>query len=74
MNIENWVFFDEPVILPITTKNLYTAYKMDRPPPDLIDEKMKVRLGQYILDPAKNFDYSSYQEKNIIMYLSISPK
>ncbi len=74
MKIENWVTFPKPVILPITSQELYSAYNMNLPPLDLIDEKMQIRLGKYLLSKDEKFDYAHYQQKYVIMYVSISPK
>ncbi len=72
--IENWEIFPEQVEIPIITCNLYEAYNLIPPDENLIDNKMKIRLGAYILKDPNRFDFNEFRQKNIIMYLSISPK
>ncbi len=72
--IENWEIFPEKVEIPIITCNLYRAYNLIPPDENLIDNKMKIRLGAYILKNPSIFDFNEFRLKNIIMYLSISPK
>lgn len=74
VKIENWEIFPEKVEIPIITCNLYIAYNLTPPKENLIDDKMKIRLGAYILKDPINFDFKEFKQKNIIMYLSISPK
>ena len=74
VKIENWEIFPEKVEIPITTCNLYVAYNLTPPEENLIDDKMKIRLGAYILKDPKSFNFNEFRQKNIIMYLSISPK
>jgi len=74
VKIENWEIFPEKVEIPINTCNLYKAYNLTPPDENLIDDKMKIRLGAYILKDPKLFNFNEFREKNIIMYLSISPK
>ncbi|MHA1563311.1 MAG: RuBisCO large subunit C-terminal-like domain-containing protein, partial [Promethearchaeota archaeon] len=52
----------------------YEAYNLTPPDENLIDDKMKIRLGAYILKDLKTFNFKEFKQKNIIMYLSISPK
>ena len=73
VNIENWVVWPEAVELPITTQNLYTAYGLQLPDKSLIDEKMRVRLGMYLLQDYDTFEYTEFRKKYIVMFLSISP-
>ena len=72
--IENWEIFPEKVEIPIITCNLYKAYNLIPPDENLIDNKMKIRLGAYILKDPSTFNFNEFRQKNIIMYLSISPK
>ena len=72
--IENWEIFPEKVEIPIITCNLYKAYNLIPPDENLIDDKMKIRLGAYILKDPNTFNFKEFRLKNIIMYLSISPK
>jgi len=74
VKIENWELFPEQVEIPIKTCNLYEAYNLVPPEKNLIDDKMKERLGAYILKDPKIFNFKEFRERNIIMYLSISPK
>lgn len=74
LKVENWEFFPERIILPITECNRYEAYGLKVPDQDLIDEDMRARLGQYLLEPSESFDFDKFRENSIIMYLSISPK
>ena len=74
VKIENWEIFPEQVVIPIITCNLYEAYNLVPPEENLIDNKMRIRLGAYILKNPKSFNFKEFKEKNIIMYLSISPK
>ncbi len=74
VKIENWEIFPEKVEIPISTCNLYEAYNLTPPDENLIDDKMKIRLGAYILKDPKIFNFNEIRQKNIIMYLSISPK
>ena len=74
VEIENWEIFPEKVEIPITTRNLYVAYNLTPPEENLIDDKMKIRLGAYILKDPKSFNFNEFRQKSIIMYLSISPK
>lgn len=74
LKVENWEFFPETIELPIVECNRYKAYGFEVPDPSLIDEKMRIRLGPYLLDPQKEFDFAHYRNNYIIMYLSISPK
>ncbi len=74
VKIENWEIFPEKVEIPITTCDLYIAYNLTPPEENLIDDKMKIRLGAYILKDPKSFNFNEFRQKNIIMYLSISPK
>ena len=74
VKIENWEIFPEKVEIPIITCNLYEAYNLTPPEENLIDDKMKIRLGAYILKDPNNFNFKEFREKSIIMYLSISPK
>ncbi|MHA1720732.1 MAG: RuBisCO large subunit C-terminal-like domain-containing protein [Promethearchaeota archaeon] len=72
--IENWEIFPEKVKIPIITCNLYKAYDLNPPDNNLIDEKMRARLGAYIIKDPDTFNFDDFKKKNIIMYLSISPK
>jgi len=74
VKIENWEIFPEKIEIPIITCNLYEAYNLTPPEENLIDDKMKIRLGAYILKDPKTFNFNEFRKKNIIMYLSISPK
>ncbi len=74
VNIKNWVVFPERVELPITTCNLYEAYGLSVPNTELIDEKMRTRLGPYLINPEIPFDFHLFRKTCIIMYVSISPK
>lgn len=74
VKINNWEIFPEKVEIPIITCNLYKAYNLIPPDENIIDNKMKIRLGAYILKDPKTFNFNEFREKNIIMYLSISPK
>ena len=74
INIKNWVLFPEAVEIPITTCNLYEAYGFELPNRELIDEKMRVRLGKYLVSDYDAFNFEEIRQKYIIMYLSISPK
>ncbi len=74
VNIKNWVVFPERVELPITTCNLYEAYGLSVPNTELIDEKMRTRLGPYLINPEIPFDFDVFRKTCIIMYVSISPK
>ncbi|MHA1520093.1 MAG: RuBisCO large subunit C-terminal-like domain-containing protein [Promethearchaeota archaeon] len=74
LDVKNWEFFPERIVLPIIECNRYIAYKFEIPDLDLIDENMRTRLGPYLLDPNTPFEFSYYRENYIIMYLSISPK
>ena len=73
-NLENWEIFPEQIEIPIKTCNLYEAYNLVPPDKNLIDNKMRIRLGAYILKDPNLFNFKEYRQKNIIMYLSISPK
>lgn len=74
VKIENWEIFPEQVVIPIITCNLYEEYNLVPPEENLSDNKMRIRLGAYILKNPKLFNFKEFKEKNIIMYLSISPK
>jgi len=74
VKLENWEIFPEQIEIPIKTCNLYEAYNLIPPDKNLIDNKMKIRLGAYILKDPNSFNFKEYRQKNIIMYLSISPK
>lgn len=74
VKIENWVVFPERVELPITTCNLYETFGLTTPNINLIDEKMRVRLGPYLLNPEIPFNFEEFRKSCIIMYVSISPK
>ena len=74
VKIENWEIFPEQVEIPIKTCNLYEAYNLVPPDENLIDDKMRIRLGGYILNDPKSFNFNEFRQNYIIMYLSISPK
>ncbi|QEE15426.1 RuBisCO large subunit C-terminal-like domain-containing protein [Promethearchaeum syntrophicum] len=74
VKIENWEIFPEQITIPIKTCNLYNAYNLVPPDKNLVDNKMRIRLGAYILKDPNSFNFEEYRNKNIIMYLSISPK
>jgi len=74
VKIENWVVWPESVVLPIITQDLYRAYGLQLPDKSLIDEKMRVRLGMYLLQDYDTFEYSEFRKKYIVMFLSISPR
>ena len=73
VNIENWVVFPDPVIIPNTTCNLYEAFGLIVPDLNLVDEKLRGRFGPYIIEDPILLIFNSI-EKYIIMYLSISPR
>ena len=66
VNIKNWVVFPERVELPITTCNLYEAYGLSVPNTELIDEKMRTRLGPYLIDPEIPFDFEVFRKTCMI--------
>jgi len=72
--IENWVVFDEPVKVPITSGNLYKAYELTPPDMKIMDQKARERFAPYFPDPDFKFDYDSLKQKYIIMYLAVNPK
>jgi ribulose-bisphosphate carboxylase large chain len=74
VNIENWVAFPEEVKIPIVTCNLYEAYGFTLPDLKLIDEKLRKRFGPYIFEDPSEFNFEEIRQKNIIMYISVSPK
>lgn len=74
VDLKNWVAFPEKVEVPITTCNLYEAYGFIVPTLNLVDDKLKQRFGPYIYEDPSQFNFEEVRKKNIIMYISMSPK
>jgi ribulose-bisphosphate carboxylase large chain len=72
MSFKNWVFFPEHIEVPIHTTNLYEWFKMEPPSKSLIDNKVYTKFKPYVLEGTVN--YEEIRQKNIVLYLSLSPK
>src|SRR6056297_1471730 len=72
--IENWIAFPEKVNIPIKHVNLYDAYGLAPPDLEMVDKKMRHRLGPYIVENPSEFSYEDYRNDFIIMFVSTSPK
>lgn len=72
--IENWVFFEDPVKIPIVSGNLYEQYGMRIPDMSIMDDDARKRFGPYFPEEGFKFDYTEIRKNYIVMYLSISPK
>lgn len=72
MSIKKWVFFPEEVKVPVETVNLYEWFELKPPSKDLIDSKVYEKFKPYVLEGELN--YEEIRKKNIVLYLSASPK
>ena len=63
VNIENWVVFPDPVIIPNTTCNLYEAFGLIVPDLNLVDEKLRGRFGPYIIEDPDILRFSILSRK-----------
>ena len=57
IDVKDWELFPKSVEIPITSVNLYEAFGMQLPDINMVDEKMRTRLGKYIFLKKDEFDY-----------------